>query len=330
MSNIPDNPHIQGAFFKAIGNLDQHKKMIVSVSGGSDSDIVVDFMHQCGMTHKVDYVFFDTGIEYQATYDHLDYLEDRYGIDIQRERAYKSIPTCCKEYGVPFMSKYASEMIKRMQDAGFQFEDGSYSDLSRDYPDLKSGLRWWCNEYPGNSLFNINKKRLLKEFLMEHPPKYKISNKCCHYSKKVTAHQYNVKNDIDVVIIGLRKSEGGIRGAIKQCYVPNSGKDMPDKYYPIFWLTDSDKTVYNNFYKIKNSDCYSKYGLNRTGCACCPYGLECEREREAARIYEPKLYRLTEKVFGKSYDYSRLFYEFREKHDIEVRRGNTQLLDCWL
>lgn len=45
-----DNPHIQGAFLKAIGYLDESKKTVVSVSGGSDSDVVVDFLHQCGST----------------------------------------------------------------------------------------------------------------------------------------------------------------------------------------------------------------------------------------------------------------------------------------
>ena len=49
---IPNNPHIQGAFFKAISNLDTDKKTVVSVSGGSDSDVVIDFINQCGAGDK--------------------------------------------------------------------------------------------------------------------------------------------------------------------------------------------------------------------------------------------------------------------------------------
>lgn len=331
-----DNPHIQGAFLKAIGYLDDDKKYAVSVSGGSDSDVVVDFLYQCGYTHKVDYVFFDTGIEYQATYEHLDYLEDRYGIFIQRVRANKSIPACCKEYGIPFMSKYNSEMLARMQEIKFPFEDRPYSELLKDYPDQKSAMQWWCNMFNEGSFFNIKRKRMLKEFLIENPPKFKISNKCCHYSKKVTAHQFNVDNDIDVVIMGLRRYEGGVRGmSISKCYNPGrkgrrNGQFVPDKYYPIFWLTDTDKKEYNQYYKICNSACYTKYGFTRTGCACCPYGLDCEKERERIKVFEPKIYNLTERVFGSSYDYTKKFYEFRQQHDLDMKRGNTQKLDRWI
>lgn len=328
-----DNPHIQGAFLKAIGYLDDSKKYVVSVSGGSDSDVVVDFLYQCGWSHKVDYVFFDTGIEYQATKDHLVYLEDRYSIYIQRVRAYKSIPKCCKEYGVPFMSKFASEMISRLQKAGFEFEDRPYGELLKDYPDHKSVIKWWCNEFREHSFYNIGRKRLLKEFLIDNPPTFRISDRCCHYSKKVTAHQYYMDNNVDVVIMGQRKYEGGIRGqSISKCYNPGkTGKHnqsfIPDKYYPIFWLTDTDKRQYNQFYKIKNSDCYTKWGFSRTGCACCPYGKDCENERRVVRSFEPKVYDVTERVFGKSYDYTRRFYEYREQHDLIQKRGSNTMLD---
>lgn len=331
-----DNPHIQGAFLKAIGYLDDSKKYVVSVSGGSDSDVVVDFLSQCGWSHKVDYVFFDTGIEYQATKDHLDYLEDRYSIYIQRVRAAKSIPACCKEYGIPFMSKYASEIIGRLQEIDFSFEDRPYEELMKEYPGQKSAMMWWCNMFKDQSFYNIKRKRMLKEFLIENPPTFRISNKCCHYSKKVAAHQYYIENDIDVVIMGLRKYEGGVRGqAISKCYNPGRPSDhnqqfIPDKYYPIFWLTDTDKAQYNQYYKIRNSDCYTKWGFTRTGCACCPYGLDCERERERVKVFEPKIYNLTEKVFGKSYDYTRKFYEYREKHDLDMKRGKTAKLDRWI
>lgn len=322
---------------KAIGYLDDSKKYVVSVSGGSDSDVVVDFLHQCGYTHKVDYVFFDTGIEYQATKDHLDYLEDRYQIYIQRVKAQKSIPACCKEYGIPFMSKFNSEMIARLQECGFAWEDRPFNELLKEHPDQKSALQWWCNDFSGNSFYNIKRKRMLKEFLIENPPtSFKISNKCCHYSKKVTAHQFNVDNEIDVVIMGLRRWEGGVRGmSISKCYNPgrkgsHNGQFVPDKYYPIFWLTDADKAQYNRYYKIRNSDCYTKYGFTRTGCACCPYGLDCEIERSKIKVFEPKIYKLTEKVFGKSYEYTRKFYEFREKHDLDKKRGQNTQLDRWI
>ena len=45
----------------------QYNNIVVSVSGGSDSDIMVDMFTKCDPDKKVKYVFFDTGLEFQAT-----------------------------------------------------------------------------------------------------------------------------------------------------------------------------------------------------------------------------------------------------------------------
>ena len=91
-----------------------------SISGGSDSDIMLDIVHKCDKDKKVRYFWFDTGLEYQATKDHLEYLEKKYGINIERERAIKSIPLSCKEYGQPFISKQVSGNIERLQKHNFK------------------------------------------------------------------------------------------------------------------------------------------------------------------------------------------------------------------
>ena len=73
--------------------------MCVQFRGGADSDVTIDICKRVDKDNKIDYVFFDTGLEYKATKDHLKKLEDRYGVDIIRRKAIKSIPTTCKEYG---------------------------------------------------------------------------------------------------------------------------------------------------------------------------------------------------------------------------------------
>ena len=66
-----------------------YENIWVSISGGSDSDIIMDI---CSRLHaKVQYVFFNTGIEYSATLEHIDYLEEKYGVEIQREKALLSV-----------------------------------------------------------------------------------------------------------------------------------------------------------------------------------------------------------------------------------------------
>lgn len=96
----------------AIINSPKYNKILCSISGGSDSDIMLDIVWRCDKDNKVDYVWFDTGLEYQATKEHLKYLEEKYHIDIIHKKAIKPIPTSCKEYGQPFISKNVSELCQ--------------------------------------------------------------------------------------------------------------------------------------------------------------------------------------------------------------------------
>lgn len=328
---MTENKTILGSFFKAIGYLDPNKNIVVSVSGGSDSDIILDFVYQCGFLDKVKLVWFDTGMEYDATKRHLDYLEARYNCHIERIKAYKPIPSCVKQYGVPFISKFISEQIERLQRHNFQWEDEPVDVLLERYPGCKCSIQWWCNVHSFNQ-WNISYKKYLKEFLIENPPTFSISSKCCVYSKKKTAKRYYKENATDVCITGMRMAEGGVRqGAYKSCYESYSS-NQPDSYRPIWWYTQQDKEEYNRAYAIKNSDCYTKYGFRRTGCVCCPFGLQLEHELKVLERYEPKLYNVAWQVFGQSYEYTRKYYEFRRSKEAEDRRiiRKTASLDRFL
>ena len=117
------NAEVLNSFVKAEREIERHNTILCSVSGGADSDIVVDMLTKLDDSHKIVYVWFDTGMEYAATKEHLDYLESRYGITIRRESAIIPIPSSCKRYGQPFLSKYVSDMIERLQRHNFQWED---------------------------------------------------------------------------------------------------------------------------------------------------------------------------------------------------------------
>lgn len=101
-----------------------YPKIMVSVSGGADSDIVLDLVERIGYPlSEVHYAFFDTGLEFAATKRHLEYLEQKYGITIERYRAKIPVPLGVKKYGVPFLSKKISNNIQRLQKHGFKWED---------------------------------------------------------------------------------------------------------------------------------------------------------------------------------------------------------------
>lgn len=264
---------------------------------------------------KINYVWFDTGLEYQATKDHIKWLEEEYGIEIERCKPIKSIPIAVKEYGVPFLSKYVSEMIGQLQAHNFKWEDKPYDVLVKEYPKCTSYLRWWCNGY-GSSSFSINNNKYLKEFLIQNPPTFKISNKCCNWVKKNVIKDYNKSHEIDLNCIGVRKSEGGVRSKIKSCFATN--QDKYDDFRPIFWYNNSDKEYYEKHFSVEHSKCYTEYGLKRTGCCGCSYGRDFEKELEIIQKYEPKLYKACINIFGQAYEYTRKYREFvKEMKDKE-------------
>ena len=292
-------------------NNPNYENIVASISGGADSDLVLDILSKLDSYKKVQYVFFDTGLEYKATKDHLKYLESKYGIEIKVEKAVKPIPTCCRRYGQPFLSKQVSEWIERLQKHNFNWEDKPFEELQKEYPKCKAALKWWCNKWGEKSKFNISHNKWLKEFMITTPPPHYISNKCCYYAKKLVAHKYKESNDIQLSITGVRKSEGGARSsAYKNCFTHRQDDGQADEFRIIFWYTNDDKEAYENQFNITHSKCYTEYGLKRTGCAGCPFGRNLEQELEVIEKYEPKLYKAVNKIFGDSYEYTRNYREF--------------------
>lgn len=313
----PKNPEIQATIYKSYDHIKYFGHILCAISGGYDSDIVTDLFIRCGGKEKTDFVFYNTGLEYQATRDHLKYLEAQYGIKIRIIEPKKHIPTCVREYGVPFWSKYVSDMISRLQSHNFQWEDGTVEELLQNYPKCKAALRWWCNEWGDGSRFNIDYTPGLKEFMQQTPPPMKISAMCCEKAKKEPAHALEDSGEYDVSVTGVRQSEGGKRSTTyTSCF---DRHHCFARFRPLFWWRDREKEVYRKHYGITRSDCYEIWGMSRTGCAGCPFGKDFEQELELVKMFEPNRYRAMLAVFGESYDYTRRFLEFRAK--MRIKQG---------
>lgn len=294
--------------------------ILVSVSGGSDSDIVVDLVERHKGDADVKYVWYNTGLEYEATKRHLTYLENRYGIQIERMNAVMPIPLSCKKRGVPFLSKDASQKIYRLQKHGFKWEDKPLDELLKEYTNCKSALGWWC----GDGKLSINNFAYLKEFMIENPPDFLISDYCCAGAKKRTYKRAVKKYRATLNITGIRRAEGGARATtIKSCFRPATDDHIAE-YYPLFFFTDKDKREYEQEHDIKHSDCYNVYGLKRTGCAACPFGSGFEKELETIKKHEPQLYKAANAIFGKSYEYTRKYREYKERRKKEAREAKKQ------
>lgn len=319
------NAMVVDAMVKCRDVLSRHRHARVSVSGGADSDVMLDLVERVrvGLPCEVTYVWFDTGIEYAATRRHLDWLEGRYGVAIMRRRARKTIPACCREYGQPFLSKYVSEQMGRLQAHGFDWSGEPYEELSGRFPRASSALKWWCDRWtrtgePG--WFDVGRHRLLREFVMECPPWFPISNKCCTYAKKEVAAEVNAELGIDVELVGIRRAEGGARGTVRSCYSAH-GDGRPATYRPLLWLSNADRAQYRAMFGVRHSDCYERWGFSRTGCVGCPFNRDAMAELAVAERHEPGLVGVARRTFADAYEYTRMYRDYVARHGGQMSLG---------
>lgn len=300
---------------KAKSVLASHHNILVSVSGGADSDCMIDVIYNLtpkDEEHKITYVWYDTGIEMEATKRHLNYLEDKYAIKILRRRAKVTVPAAVAKVGYPFFSKENSDRISRLQHHNFNWDIGTIEEPVDKYPNCQGALAWW---YGTKGRFIVSK--IMRDYIHDNPPDFPISDRCCYYAKKKPSGDMEKELKADLVCLGLRRAEGGVRSSISQCF--NSNKGKADRYYPCFWWTDEDKSAFEQVYNITHSDAYTVYGFKRTGCAGCPFNSKFEEELKVLHKYEPKLATAVEHIFAPSYEYTRPYRKFKEsrrkKHD---------------
>jgi 3'-phosphoadenosine 5'-phosphosulfate sulfotransferase (PAPS reductase)/FAD synthetase len=300
-----DNEIIKNTFVTAQSVCNMYNNIMVSISGGSDSDIMMDIMCKVDKDHKCHYVFFDTGIEYQATKDHIDYLESKYDVIIERIRPIEPVGVAVRKYGQPLVSKYVSGQINALQSINFEWEDDSLENLIEKYGDSHIGaLKWWCGEY--SKKYSIDSK--LKEYIQMNPPTFQVSNKCCTCAKKQPSKDLVKERGFDCVVIGVRKSEGGIR-SLKYNTCLDEGN-----YRPLLEWTDGDKIEYETAFGIEHSKCYTEYGFKRTGCAGCPYGGRKTIQNQKLIIMkkEPKLYTAISNIFKDAIEWQNGYYHWLE------------------
>ena len=314
--NVPLNSNIQKYMTVTRNKLREYERIAVSYSGGSDSDIMLDMVElvkpeDCG---EIRYIFFDTGLEFDATLRHIDEVEKVYDIKIERIKAKKSIPAACKEHGIPFISKDLSDVIDRLQRHGFNwaedFNDAHY------HGRCKSALSYFYGTR--KSMYSIARLKLLKEFLCTNPPDFAISERCCDYAKKNVAKEFDKQFKPDLKVIGMRQAEGGRRaGKLQNCFTP-AGENNIANYRPLWFWSDEDKQIYKEWRGIRYSDCYEDWGFSRTGCVGCPCNSKALSELMIARQFEPNKAKAAFAVFGKSYEYREAYKTFKGKPDGEA------------
>lgn len=321
-------------------HLYQHPKAICSYSGGSDSDILIDLIERVRKVFNlppVDYVFFNTGLEMKATKAHVKATAEKYGVEIREVRPKVGIVQASREHGIPFVSKIMSAGLEGVQKKNIplsiydEFNSAvdkvkKRKELSEKYPKSESVINFLCccnskGEARPNIQLVINSSKFMIDFIKQYPPDFKISAKCCDYCKKQAAHK--VQKDYDMIITGERRDEGGMRSVPRKdntslCFTETSSGQY--RLRPLYYVSDSDKAWFKEYYGIRYSDAYEVYGMKRTGCCGCPISYRAVDDLELIRPYEPNVVKAAWNIFGESYEYRKKYNEYKAARISEEKR----------
>ena len=354
--SVPANDVIQGNIAKCwrLINSDSYGrgKIACSISGGSDSDVLLDMTRRCDPERKIYYYFLDTGLEAKATKEHLDYLQLKYQVKIHRFKANAPIPLAVRkgtnkhpEYaGIPFISKQVSEFLQRLQKYGFEYDDSN---------DLEMLCEKYCIKADANQACKI-------ELGLMKPGKFKkVGNGW--YKGCVSALQWwcNAKSESDTSMFNINRNtwlkefliqEGGVpfKVANKCCKLSkkDTSIDVMNQISPKLSLTGVRKSEggtraaaykscfndasshpwdeYRPLFWFLNADkkeyeeyCGIKHSklyqyLTRTGCSCCPFSQDLDAELNYFKEVEPNMYKAVNFVFGPSYEFTKKYHEFQK------------------
>lgn len=343
-----DAPHKFMAIQSIIAKrLVEHPRAICSYSGGADSDIMIDLIERTRAGFDlppIDYVFFNTGLEMKTTKDHVKATAEKYGVTIRTVRPKINIVLATRRHGVPFVSKIMSGGLEEWQKKGVpltiadeynQAEDKAEKrrELRERYPGCESLINFLCccnrdGEPRPNIQLVINSSLYMLDFIKENPPSFKISAKCCDYCKKQIAHK--VQKDYEMIITGERRDEGGMRSVPRQgeanaamCFGETGNGQW--RLRPLYYVSDSDKAWYKDYYGIRYSDAYEVYGLTRTGCCGCPISYKAVDDLELIRPYEPGVVKAAWNIFGDSYRYRQQYNEYKAQRRAETKKMGNKL-----
>lgn len=347
-----DSPDKFQAILGIIGTrLKQHPNAICSYSGGSDSDILIDIIEKARKLFglpKVDYCFFNTGLEMKATKDHVKEIAEKYAVEIVEHRPKKNIVLATREYGQPFVSKIMSNAMDTVQNKKLPFSIKKEYDEAEDkkakrqelrerYPNAEQGINFLCccnkdGEPRPNIQLVINSSPYMYDYMVENPPTFKISAKCCDYCKKQVAHR--VQKYYDMVITGERRDEGGMRSVPRaedadgtMCFY--TSPNGQSRFRPLYYVSDKDKQWYKDRFNIRYSDAYEVYGLTRTGCCGCPISSKAVDDLELISKYEPNVVKAAWNIFGDSYRYRQGYkrYLAQKRDEEEQVPGQMNIYD---
>ena len=241
----------------------------LAYSGGKDSHFLYWFIKEFLHDDRIEIVGVNTGFEIPEIRERIMRNSDIVLHPSMKRNEIK------EKYGIPCYSKQQDEYIHRYQ-TGSRTENTMKAIMGE------------------NVFFNLNKSA--RENLLSGKL-HKVSNKCCLYIKEKPMIDY-AKQTGKKAIIGVRQSESKTRKAKYETCLQSNGN-----FAPIYDFSDVLIEDIYKAYDIEIPNCYIY--VQRTGCAGCPYGRNCEKE--LALLPEQQRRKAIE-YFKESYDIKGINY----------------------
>lgn len=267
-------------------------KSYLSFSGGKDSTVVHYLLDMALPGNDIPRVYFNTGIEYKAVFDFVKSMaeKDKRFVIVNSG---VNIRDMVEKVGYPFKSKEHSQKVAMYQNSGMCKTVLNYLGQG----DKKDFL---C---PERLKYNFTQAFTLK-----------VSDKCCKKLKKEPAHKWALEHNKPITITGIRQGEGGLRTSMQGCAVfYDSDCKALKKFHPLF---PCDDNFVNEFIRQNNIELcklyYAPYNFKRTGCVCCPFSMDLQRQLDLLATYLPAERKKAELIWRKVYaEYRRIGYRLR-------------------
>lgn len=265
----------------------------IAFSGGKDSSVLSALIDMALPNNKIPRLYINTGIEYKFMVEHIHELMKTDNRIIEKLPKI-AIKPMLEKYGYPMKSKEHSQKLKTYQNVGMCKTVKDYLGI-----DTNKDRRYWCT------------KKLRYQFSPDF--KLKISSKCCDYLKKIPAQEFAEEYRLSISITGMRSEEGGARLSRKECAVFKG--DTLSKFHPLKPINSEWVDWFIETYNVPLCKLYyPPFNFNRTGCVCCPYGIELQDELDLLEKYLPTEKKRAEIIWKPVYEeYRKVGYRLRKE-----------------
>lgn len=318
MQALPLNAKINMTITRVRGWLDHwDDECYISFSGGKDSTVLVDIIHNRMGRTDIPLVFVDTGLEYPEVREFVK----SYGDKVVWLKPKMNFRQVIENYGYPFISKETSEAIYYARKTAKEGLNKNYKygkpirllQLEGKMPHKEKGEL--TNEYS----IRFNKSKYL--YMLNAP--FEVSNRCCQIMKK--APLSTIKG---YPITGQMADESIQRRSQWLKYGCNGFEMKKPKSNPMSFWTEQDVLEYIKTYKLPIASVYGEIvevvgddniqgqmrfddlsedlwtdkleqprlkttGCDRTGCMFCGFGCHLEKGEgrfERMKRTHPKQY----------------------------------------